>query len=78
MSKAFSSSIEIIKLFLSFNFLFSSFHFKESFHAVVKVSQVQNLGEARRLETQKKVAVLFQSQSPGESGRDSIADEIFG
>ena len=51
-------------------------YFKELTHATVKVPQVQNLGEASRLETQKRVAVLVQRQSAGESGRSNIADDI--
>lgn len=51
-------------------------YFKELTHATVKVPQVQNLGEASRLETPKRVAVLVQRQSAGESGRSNTADDI--
>ena len=51
-------------------------HFKELAHATVKGSWVHVIRQASRLETQERLAVQVQEQSPREPGRAIVTDEV--
>lgn len=51
-------------------------HFKELAHATVKGSRIHVIRQASMLETQERLAVQVQEQSPREPGRATVAGEV--